>query len=154
MPATAMLAVLRQRAVAVGATVAEELPGATNLLDHVEVELGDVELVVVLARTAIDEAAARIDEVRAAVELADVPWRLGADAVDRADEVAIGDRVRGLLELPQILREPRHRRRRVVDDLGAVEAERACTLGEVAVVADVDADLRVAGLERRIAEVA
>ncbi len=44
--------------------------------------------------------------------------------------------------------------RRVEDDLRAVEPELARALGEVAVVADVDADLGVARLEDRIAEVA
>src|ERR1041385_8671732 len=148
-----MLAVLRQDPVRAGPAAAEELPRAAHFLDHVEVELADDQLVLVAAALR-DELAARVDEVRLTVELADVPRRLGADAVDRADEVAVRDRVCGLLELPQVLGEPGDRRRRVVDDLGAVEAERTRTLGEVAVVADVDADPRVLGLERRIAEVA
>src|SRR5262245_61723576 len=142
---TSRLTVFGEDAVRVGAAVAEELPRAANLLDHVEVELADDQLVLVFA-AARQNLATRIDEVRVAVELTDVPRRLGADAVDRADEVAVRDRVCGLLDLPQILREPGDRRRRVVDNLGAVEAERARTLGEVAVVADVHADLRVAGL--------
>src|SRR5690349_11006954 len=148
------ISVLHQRPVRVRAAIAEELPGPADLLDHVHVEGAHHQLVLVLAGRAADDLAARIDEVRRPVELADVPRRLGADAVDRADEVAVGDRVRGLLELPQVLREARDRRRRVVDDLGAGEPERARTLGEVAVVADVRADRRVAGLEHRVAEVA
>src|SRR5689334_5626907 len=133
------MSVLDQWAVGVGAPVAEELPGPPDLLDHVEVQRGDDELVLVLAR-ARQDLAARVDEVRVAVELADVPRALGAHAIDRAHEVAIGHRVRGLLELPQVLREAGDRGRWVVDDLGTRQAECARTLGEVAVVADVRAD--------------
>ena len=67
---------------------------------------------------------------------ASVPTRLIA-----RDEVAVGDRVRRLLELPEVLRQPGDGRRGVEDDLGAVQAERARAFREVAVVADVDADL-------------
>src|SRR5678816_2773903 len=108
------MSVLDQGAVRVGAAIAEELPRPADLLDHVEIERGDDQLVLVLA-AAREDLAARVDEVRAAVEPADVPRTLGADAIDRADEVAIGDGVRGLLELPQVLREPGDGGRRVVD---------------------------------------
>src|SRR5688572_12421406 len=111
-----MSAVLGEDPVAIGPAIAEELPGAANLFDQVEVQFADDELVLIFA-AARQDLAARIDEVRVAVELADVPRRLGADAVDRTDEVAVRDRVCGLLELPQILREPGDRRRRVVNDL-------------------------------------
>src|SRR5688572_32270716 len=49
-------------------------------------------------------------------------------------------RVRRLFELPQVLRQPGHRGRRIEDDLGAVQPEQASPFGEMAVVADVDAD--------------
>ena len=101
-----------------------------------------------------EEVAARIDEVGRAVEAPDVPRRLGADAVAAGHEVAVGDGVRRLLELPEVLRQARDRGRRVEDDLGAVEAQQARAFGEVAVVADVDADRRVARLEDRVAKVA
>src|SRR5690606_7765849 len=65
-------AILGEDAVRIGAAVAEELPGAAHLLDHVEVELADDQLVLVAA-THRDELAARVDEVRLTVELADVP---------------------------------------------------------------------------------
>ena len=108
-----------------------------------------------LSRLAVDEhLAARVAEVRLPVELADGPRLLGADAVDGADEVAVRHRVRRLLELPQVLGEPGHGGRRVEHDLGAVQAEHARALGEVAVVADVDADARELRLERRVPEVA
>ena len=113
----------------------------------------DDQLVLVL-RADGEEVAARIDEVGRAVEPADVPGRLGADAVAARHEVAVGDRVRRLLELPEVLREAGDGGRRVEDDLGAVQAEQPRALREVAVVADVDADRRVARLEHGISEVA
>ena len=112
-----------------------------------------IELVLVLGRRG-QEVAARIDEVGRAVEAADVPRRFGADAVAAGHEVAVGDGVRRLLELPQVLRQAGDGRRRVEDDLGAVQAEQPRAFGKVAVVADVDADGRVARLEHRVAEVA
>ena len=62
--------------------------------------------------------------------------------------------MRRLLELPEIFGEPGHGGRGIEHDLGAVQPQLARPLGEVAVVADVDADLRVLGLEGRISEVA
>ena len=101
-PPASVASQIGQSGVGLGPAVAEELPGLAHLVDRVEVHLRHDQGVVVLVRLR-QEAAARVDEVRRAVELADVPGRLGADAVDRADEVAVGDRVRRLLELPQVL---------------------------------------------------
>src|SRR5688500_9775131 len=88
-PAIAPSSDLDHGAVRLGPAIAVELPGAPHFLDHVEVHLGDDELVLVLAPLG-EEVAARVDEVGAAVELADVPRRLGADPVARAHEVAVG----------------------------------------------------------------
>src|SRR2546428_13897209 len=66
-----------------------------------------------------------------AVHLACAPGLLVADRVGGADEVAVGLRGGGLLQLPQIFGEPRHGRRRVEDDLGPGQPERARALGEV-----------------------
>src|SRR5207245_6615013 len=101
-----------------------------------------------------EEVAAGVHEITRAVELTDVPGRFAAHAIDAAHEVAVRDRVRRLLELPEVLRQPLHGRRRVEDDLGAVQAEQSRALGEVTVVADVDSDRRVPCLEDGIAEVA
>ena len=140
-------------AVGVGPAIAIELPDAPHLFDHVEVHLGDDQLVLVLGAHR-QEVAARIDEVGRAVEAADVPRRLGADAVAARHEVAVGHGVRRLFELPQVLRQPGDGGRRVEDDLGAVQPEQPRAFGKVPVVADVDADRREARLEHRIAEVA
>src|SRR5262245_41688280 len=130
---------LAHLAVSLGTAIAVELPHATHFLDHVEVAIGDDELVLVLARDR-QHVAARIADVARAIELAEVPGLLRPDAIGRGDEVAVRHRVRWLLELPEILRETLDRGRRVEHDLGAAEAENARALGEMAVVADVDAD--------------
>src|ERR1041385_7910590 len=93
--------------VRLGPPVAEELPGAPDLLDHVEVHLRDDELVFVFAALR-QEIAARIDEIARAVELPHVPRRLDADAIDATHEVAVGHGMGRLLELPEILRESFH----------------------------------------------
>ena len=102
-----------------------------------------------------DDLAARIAEVDSAVELADVPRRLFADAIDGADEVAVGHRVRRLLELPQILGQARHRRRRVEHDLGAGQPEQRARLRESGGRSRCRRrPCAHAGLEHRISEIA
>src|SRR6185312_3064534 len=92
---------------------------------------------------------AGIDEVALPVELADVPGQLSADAVDGTDPAAVGGGRRGLLQLPQVLRQAGDRRRRVDDIFRSIQGERPPAFGEVAVIADVNAELAVAGLEHR-----
>src|SRR3954451_20349126 len=87
--------------------IAIELPRVADFADLVHVEVGDDERVLI-ARGHGQHLAARIAKVALAVKLADVPWRFVADAIDRADEVAVGDGVRGLFELPEILGESGH----------------------------------------------
>src|SRR5258706_6232429 len=139
--------------VGLGPAVAEELPRAPDLLDHIEVHLRDDELVFVLAALR-QEVAARIHEVARAVELPHVPRRFDADAVAASHEVAVRDGMGRLFQLPQVLRQPLHRRRRIEDDFRTVEAEQSRALGKVPVIADVDADRCVPGLENRVSKVA
>src|SRR5262249_24411535 len=101
-----------------------------------------------------EEVAARVDEVRRPVEAPDVPRRLRPYTIAAGHEVAVGHRVRRLLELPEILREACDRRRRVEHDLGAVQAKQPCPFREMPVVAGVDADLRIARLKDGVPEVA
>src|SRR5690606_41613850 len=75
-------------------------------------------------------------------------------SVDGADEVLVGDGGRRLLQLPQVHRQAPAGRRRVEHDLGAGQAQGPPSLGEVAVVADVDADAADLGVEDRVSEVA
>src|SRR4051812_730203 len=109
--------------------VAVELPGVADFADLVHVEVGDDESVLI-ARGHRQHLAAWIAEVALAVKLADVPWRFVADAVDGTDKVAVGDGVRGLLELPEIFGESGYGGRGIHHDLSAGETELARALGE------------------------
>ena len=62
--------------------------------------------------------------------------------------------MRGLLQFPEIFAETGDGGGWVEDDLGAGQSQGAGAFGEVAVVADVDADLDEAEVEDRVAEVA
>src|SRR5918992_3641556 len=137
----------------VGPAVTEELPRLAYLSDLVHVEVAHDQLLVLVRSDLAHELAARIGEVAGAVEVV-LAERLDPDAVDGAHEVAVGHGMRRLLELPQVLAQPARGCRRDEDQLGAVEAQGACALREVAVVADVDADLADRGVEHRIAHVA
>ena len=95
-----------------------------------------------------------IDEVALPVEVVGADVGLDAHPVDRPHEVAVGQRVADLLDPPQVFGQAAARGRRDEHHLGAVQAQRACALGEVPVVADVDPDLADRGLEHRVAEVA
>ena len=108
-----------------------------------------------VSRVAVGEdLAARIAEVALAVELADPPRLFPAGAIDRADEIAVGDGVGRLLQLPEVFRQAGDRGRWIEDDLRPVQAQAARPFGKMAVVADVDADLGEPRREDRIAEIA
>src|SRR5713101_4301629 len=136
----------RDFAVGFRAAVAIELPGIANFLNFVEIQLGDEQFVFVAAGL-LDNFAARVAEVAFAVKFADFPGSFGANAIDGGDEIRVGYRVSGLLEFPKIFGEAGDSGGGVVDNFGAVEAENARAFGEVAVVADVDADAGMTSLE-------
>src|SRR5690242_6682296 len=144
---------LGQRAVGVRAPVAVELPEVPYLLQQPHVQVADDDLLGGVGRGPADDLPARVGEVGLPVEVI-VAERFDPDPVDGADEVLVRDRGTGLLEPPQVLRQAPTGRRRVEDDLGAGQAERPPALGEVPLVADVDADPAHRGVEHRVAEVA
>src|ERR1700757_4317368 len=88
---------LNQDFVHVRAAVAEKLPGFANLRNHVEIEVGGEDLVLVAGGLG-ENLAAWVAEIAGAVEFTDVPGSFGADAVDGGDEVAVGGGVGGLLK--------------------------------------------------------
>src|SRR5258708_8944717 len=144
---------LRQLTVGLGPPVAEELPGVAHLADLVQVEVSDQHLVLAVRGLGHD-LPARAAEVRGAVELMLVQRRLDADPVARRDPEPVGHRVRGLLELPQVLGERLDGRGRVEDELGALESQLAGHLREMPVVADDQAEPAHRPLPYRVAEVA
>src|SRR6185436_1239293 len=146
---------LHQRAVRVRPSIAEELPRVAHLSDHVEVDLVHQQLVLVVTRLRFD-LPARIDDVAGAVELTHTtrPGLFLANAIDGADEDAVGGGRGRLLQLPEILAQARDRRRWIDDVFGAVQRQRPPAFREVPVVADVNAELDVSRLEHRVAQVA
>src|SRR3954452_7618106 len=133
----------RDRVVLVRAPVPVELPRLADPPDRVEVDVAHDDLALVGARDVAHVVAVRADEVRRAVErhslLAELV-ELAADPVVGADEVAVRDRGRRLLELPQPVGDAGGGGGRVEHQLRTGEAEHPPALGEVPVVADVDAD--------------
>ena len=75
------------------------MPDLSYFGNHVQVEIGDYDLVFIAAGLG-DDLAARIAEVAFAIKFSDVPGLLPAHAVDCADEITIRSRVRRLLEFP------------------------------------------------------
>src|SRR5690348_18282197 len=78
-----------------------ELPRVANLLNHAEIEVGHHQFILVPAGHR-DELAPRVAKVTLSVEFSDLPGFFDTHAIDRADEIAVGDGVRGLFELPQV----------------------------------------------------
>src|SRR4030095_16516362 len=144
---------LYQRIVSLRSPVAKELPNISNFANLVQIQSGNHQLVRI-ARRLSDYLAARVAEVALAVELTDVPGLLVADSIDCADEVAVGDCVCRLLELPQIFRKPRNCRRGVEHYLSAVQAECSRAFRKMTVVADVNSYSSKGGLKCRIAKIA
>src|SRR6476661_826514 len=142
-----------QPSVGLRAAIAEELPHVPHFADLVEIQLGRHELIPIPRRLRY-ELTTRVAEVALPVELADPPRVLVPDPIDRTHEERVRNGVRRLLELPQILGQPRHRCRRVEHDLRAIEPELAGALGKMTVVTDVHAHVRITSLEDRIPEVA
>src|SRR5438445_272381 len=143
----------RDFAVRLRTSIAIELPGIADLLNFVEIQLGDKQLVFVAAGLC-DEFAARIAEIALAVELADFPGLLGAYAIDGGDKVSVRYGMRGLLQFPQIFGKAGDGSRGIVDNLGAIESENARAFRKMAVVANVDAHARVARVKDRVTGVA
>src|SRR3989442_7906829 len=131
------------------APVAIELPGGAHLVDFVQVQLSNKQLVFIAAGLR-DNLPARVAEVALAVELADFPRPLVADAVDGGDEVAVGHRMRGLFELPEIFGEARDGRGRVINNLRSVESQNPRALGEVAVAAKINPHSPVTARTKRV----
>src|SRR6201995_4006397 len=113
---------LDQGTVGVRTPVAVELPLVPDLFQQVHVEVADDQLVGVVGRGAAHDLATRVGEVGLAVEVV-VAERLDADPVDRADEVLVGHRRRGLLQLPQVLGQAAAGGGRVEHGLGPAPAE-------------------------------
>src|ERR1035437_784825 len=124
--------------VGLGTAVTIKLPDVAHFANHVEVQVGDDDGVLV-TRAFRHDLAAWIGEIALSVKFAKVPGFLRPDAIDRAHVKYIRHRRGGLFELPQVFAEARHRGAGIEDDLGAVESEEPPAFGEVTVVANIKA---------------
>src|SRR6202041_585407 len=129
-----------------------ELPRRPDILDFVEIKIRHNQLVLV-ATALRHDLSARIAEITLAVKFADAPGFFCSDSIDRRDEILIGHCVRRLLQFPQVLRQAGNCRGRIENDLRSVQTQYPRALGEMAVVADVYANLSEACLEYRIPRV-
>src|SRR5579862_7424483 len=136
-----------------GAAVTIELPDISHLANHVEVQIGDDDRVLV-TRTFGHDLAAWIREITLPVKLTETPRLLHPNAVDRPDVKYIGDRRGRLLQLPQVFAEPGDCGAGIEYDFRAVEPEQTPAFGKMPVVTDVDAHFADRRLEHRIAEIA
>src|SRR5258706_1574774 len=143
----------RDFAVRFRTTIAIKLPSIADLLNFIQIQLGDKQLVFVAAGLG-DDFATRVAEVAFPVELADFPRLFGAHAIDGRDKVGVRDGMRGLFQFPEILGKAGNGSGWVVDNLGAIESENTRAFGEMAVVANVNAYARVSRLKHWVTGVA
>src|SRR6266404_329419 len=114
-----LFSVCDEGAVGFGAAVAEKLPGVTDLANHVEVDVGNNDGILI-ARRLCDDLSTGVTEITLTIEFADVPRLFMANAIDRSDKVSIGSGVSRLLQFPKVLREPGDSSRRIKNEFGAV----------------------------------
>src|SRR5262249_12089245 len=134
--------------------IAKELPHVPHFANHVKIHVSHYDVVLCPLCARRDELPARVDEITLPVKLTDPPRLFPARPVDRADEILIRHRMRRLLDLPHALRDPRHGRRRIEDNLRPVEPQAPRAIWEVTVVTNVNADLANLRVEHRVAHVA
>jgi len=111
-----------------GPSVSEDWPDISHLGDHVESRSGDYQFV--LSRLAWAKIFRGVAEVTLAVELADVPGGFRPDAIQRADEVSVGERRARVVPAPTGIPKVRPRWRRIEDDFGAIQARARAPSGK------------------------
>src|SRR6266705_150474 len=137
-------------AVGFRAAVTIELPGITDFLNFVKIQIRDEQFILVAAGL-LHDFSARIAKIALAVKFADFPGSFRANAVDGGDEIGVSDGMGGLLKFPQILRQTGDRGGGVVDNFRAVKTEDPRALRKMAIVTDVNADAGVTRLENGVA---
>ena len=91
-----------QVSIALRAAVAIELPNVSDFTNLIEIQVSDHKLIGI-AGSLSNDLASRAAEVALSIELAYIPRLFMSDSIDRADEVAIRNCVRRLLQFPQLL---------------------------------------------------
>src|SRR5215813_4353888 len=133
--------------------IAEELPCLPDFGNHIEIKVRYHNLILI-ATGLRNDLAARIAEIALPVKFADSPGLLNSDAINRSNEVSVGNSMRRLFEFPEIFGETSNCCRWIKYDLGSIQSENARALGEMAVVADVDPNPSIARLEDEITRIA
>lgn len=95
------------------------MPGVAHFSNHVEIQIGHDQRILI-TRCFRKHATPRIAKVTLPVKLSNVPRLFMAYAIDGADKVTVGDSVSRLFQLPQVLRKPGDRGRRIENDLRSV----------------------------------
>src|SRR5262245_16629704 len=81
--------------------IPEELPDIPYFLYFIEIQVRHNDFFLV-ARSFRNDLSARRAEIALAVEFADIPWILAADAIDRTDKITIRNRMSRLLQFQQV----------------------------------------------------
>src|SRR6266478_147588 len=111
-----------QRTVRVGPAIAEELPGISHFANHVEIEIGNNERILIAWRFG-DKLSTWIAEIALTIKLTNVPRLLMTYTIDRGNKIAVCDGMRRLFETPQVFRQPGHCCRRVENNFSAVQSQ-------------------------------
>src|SRR5262249_3379368 len=131
----------------------EKLPDIAHFLNLIQIQVRDDHFVFVTRAFGNDLPAGRA-EITLPVKFTDVPRILAADAIDGADEVAVGYGVSRLLAFPKVLAKARNCCRGIEDDFGCVQTEGPSPLRKMAIVADINADIRKLRFEHRVSKIA
>ncbi len=129
-----------------------ELARIAHLADRVEVQILNDELLFVGVTDVADELTPRGAEVALSASVVVPEVVLNPHPVDGPHEAAIGDRMAGLFDAPQVLGQAPRGRLGDENDLGSMEAQQSRTLWEKAVIADAHAHPADRRIEDRVAQ--
>src|SRR5665213_652062 len=142
-----------QAPVAIWPTITIERPRVADVGEYAHVKVTNNELILGARGVLPNFLTSGIHKVRGPVEIV-VTEFFGPHSIDRSDEVLVCYRGGWLFKVPKMRRQPATGCRRIEHDSSARESEGPPTFGEVAVVADIDADGSNGGVKDRIAQIA
>src|SRR5207249_9175949 len=113
-----------QLRIALRSPITEELPRVPHFAYQIEIQIGNDDGILIAGRLS-NNLSPGIAEVTLTVKLTDVPGLFMANTIDCTDKISIRHRMRGLLELPEIFRQPGDGRRRIEHNLCSVQSQGA-----------------------------
>src|ERR1700728_5021353 len=141
-----------ERSITLRTAVAKELPHFAHFRDHVEVQVRHYDFCFIAARPG-NNLSPRIAEITLAIKFPNTPRLLNTNAVNCAHKIAVSHGMRGLLQVPQIFREPGNGCRRIEHNLRAVQSQNARSLRKMPVVANVNADPGIFRFKHRVSAI-